>query len=63
MSKGSKYRPIKNKEQFDDNWDRIFGKEKVSNIHRRPRIMDKWTRSRIDIIGSNGNNGLHYKEE
>lgn len=26
--KGSKQRPIKDQKQFDDNWDRIFGKKK-----------------------------------
>jgi hypothetical protein len=26
--KGSKPRPIKDQKQFDDNWDRIFGKKK-----------------------------------
>jgi len=26
MSKGSKYRPIQNKEQFESNWDLIFQK-------------------------------------
>ena len=27
MSKGSKQRPIKDKEQFDKNWDEVFGKK------------------------------------
>ncbi|MCS5550503.1 MAG: hypothetical protein NZ811_03190 [Gammaproteobacteria bacterium] len=30
MSKGSKSRPIPNKEKFEDNWDKIFGKTKVA---------------------------------
>ena len=28
MSKGSKPRPIENKEEFDKNWTKIFGKKK-----------------------------------
>jgi len=26
--KGSKQRPVKDQKQFDENWDRIFGKKK-----------------------------------
>ncbi|HNL81780.1 MAG TPA: hypothetical protein PKG56_00185 [Chitinophagaceae bacterium] len=29
MSKGSKQRPVANKQQFDDNWDKIFGKKET----------------------------------
>ncbi len=28
MSKGSKPRPIENKEEFDKNWTKVFGKKK-----------------------------------
>ena len=28
MSKGSKPRPIQDRKQFEDNWDKIFGKKK-----------------------------------
>ena len=48
MSKGSKPRPFTDKEIFDANFDRIFGKKKVS---------------RIDTIGQNGNDGQHYEYE
>ena len=39
MSKGSKYRPINNREQFDENWDKIFARKKTpkhgaTQIHR-----------------------------
>ena len=27
--KGSKPRPIKNQEQFEENWDKIFGRKKI----------------------------------
>lgn len=33
MSKGSKQRPIANKQQFDDNWDKIFGKKENKETH------------------------------
>ena len=29
MGKGSKPRPIKNFEQFEENWDKIFGRKKT----------------------------------
>ena len=34
----------------EDNWDRIFGKKKKEE-------------SRIDVIGQNGNEGIHYEIE
>jgi len=33
--KGSKPRPIKYREQFEDNWDRIFGHKENSNEENR----------------------------
>ena len=29
MGKGSKPRPITNQEQFEENWDKIFGRKKT----------------------------------
>jgi len=37
-----------NSDMFGDGWDRIFGKKKKEE-------------SRIDIVGQNGNDGLHYE--
>ena len=49
MGKGSGRRPLlTSNEQLEKNWDLIFGKKK---------------QSRIDTIGSNGNDGLHYEYE
>jgi len=31
MGKGSKPRPIQDKKQFEENWDKIFGKQKKEN--------------------------------
>jgi hypothetical protein len=46
MSKGSTPRPFTDREVFEANFDKIFGKKK---------------QSRIDTIGQNGNEGLHYE--
>ena len=48
MGKGSAPRPFTDRAVFEDNFDKIFGKKK---------------QSRIDTIGSNGNDGLHYEYE
>ena len=37
-----------NSDQFGEGWDRIFGKKKKEE-------------SRIDVVGQNGNDGLHYE--
>jgi len=48
MGKGSGRRPLlTSNEQLEKNWDLIFGKKK----------------SRIDVVGQNGNDGLHYEYE
>ena len=39
-----------NNEMFEQGWDRIFGKKKKEE-------------SRIDVVGQNGNDGLHYEYE
>jgi hypothetical protein len=39
-----------NNEMFEQGWDRIFGKKKKEE-------------SRIDVVGQNGNDGLHYTYE
>ena len=51
MGKGSGRRPLLvANEQLENNWDLIFGKK------NKPM-------SRIDIIGQNSNEGLHYEYE
>ena len=39
-----------NNDMFEEGWDRIFGKKKKEE-------------SRIDVVGQNGNDGLHYDKE
>ena len=41
---GDKIQTKPSTKEFEEGWERVFGKKK----------------SRIDIIGSNGNDGLHY---
>lgn len=55
----------------EDNWDRIFGKKKTTVAEATPTAdqpvestqMDLFDEERIDIIGPNGNEGLHYEEQ
>lgn len=42
-----------NTKQFEENFDRIFRKPKPD--------PDDWDEKRIDTIGQNGNEGLHYE--
>lgn len=39
-----------NSKQFEENFERIFGKKKKEE-------------SRIDVVGQNGNDGIHYEYE
>ena len=57
-----------NTEDYEKNWDRIFGKKKpmthdelVSKMMENPEVAKEV--SRIDIIGQNGNEGIHYEIE
>jgi len=56
--KGDTYRKLNSDQQkaFEDNFDKIFGKKKL-NI-----VEDEWDEKRVDVVGSNGNDGLHYDE-
>ena len=44
--KGSKPRPIKNREKFDDAWDKIFGKKNPLTFWSHYCIVDK---QQIDV--------------
>ena len=53
--KGDSYRKLTpdQRKAFEDNFDAIFGKKK--------KVADEeWDENRIDVVGSNGNDGLHY---
>lgn len=61
----------KRSEDFEDNFDAIFGKRDFRNrkiqqqeqLNEYPNDPDPWDESRIDRIGSNGPTGLHYLNE
>ena len=40
MSKGSKPRPIENKEEFDKNWTKVFGKKKEVVKEREEALQE-----------------------
>lgn len=40
MSKGSRPRPIENKEEFDKNWTKIFGKKKEVVKEREEALQE-----------------------
>lgn len=56
-----------NNEMFEKNWDLIFGKkekvkEKLDESVEANKELYK-DLSRIDVIGQNGNEGIHYEVE
>lgn len=63
-----------NSEQFEENFDKIFRKKEpikltqheinsIETIEALIEIHKKKRRSRIDTVGQNGNDGLHYEYE
>ena len=61
MGKGSAPRPFTDRAVFEDNFDKIFGKkDKTQDPITKPFPHNILKQSRIDTIGSNGNDGLHY---
>ena len=66
MGKGSAPRPFTDRSVFEDNWDKIFGKkDKTQDPITKPfpHNILKENVSRIEQIGQNGNDGLHYEYE
>ena len=56
--KGSAVRKT-DKEKFDDNFEKIFGKKK-KEVYYDSDETTSWDEDRVDIIGLNGNTGDHY---
>ena len=53
MSKGSKYRKITNRKQFDENWDKIFARKKtpphgLTQVHKDKTKADKYWDSQFE---------------
>ena len=66
MGKGSAPRPFTDRAVFEDNFDKIFGKkDKTQDPITKPfpHNILKESVSRIEQIGQNGNDGLHYEYE
>jgi hypothetical protein len=65
MSKGDKPRPLSvSYQQYSDNYEAIFGnKGKQQTLYEDLTEEEiEEAEKRIDIIGQNGNDGLHYDE-
>lgn len=65
---GDKIQSKLSNKQFEDNFERIFGKKDKATVGYPPLTPNKpvdpakdWDEERVDIIGSNGNDGLHYE--
>ena len=61
MSKGDKPRPLSiSYKQYSDNYEAIFGKREEDIDLSMSELEEEEANKRIDIIGQNGNDGLHY---
>tara|TARA_R110002020_G_scaffold77922_2_gene196404 strand:+ start:118 stop:324 length:207 start_codon:yes stop_codon:yes gene_type:complete len=61
MSKGDKPRPLSiSYKQYSDNYEAIFGKREKDIDLSMSELEEEEANKRIDIIGQNGNDGLHY---
>lgn len=50
--------------EFTDGWERIFGKKNIEEGKKEALLnATEVKKSRIDIIGQNGNDGLHYIQD
>ena len=58
---GDQIKSKPNSKEFEENWEKIFGKKCVKEGKEEAlKNAQEIKKSRIDIIGSNGNDGLHY---
>ena len=63
MSKGDKPRPLSvSYDEYSRKWDDIFGKRDTTEDITLSEDEEREAEARIDIIGKNGNDGLHYDE-
>ena len=63
MSKGDKPRPLSvSYDEYSRKWDDIFGKKDTTEDITLSENEEREAEARIDIIGKNGNDGLHYEQ-
>jgi len=66
MSKGSKPRPLSvSYDEYSDRYDAIFGRKNSKDTDNTLNLTEEEeieAEKRINIIGQNGNDGLHYDE-
>ena len=65
MSKGDKPRPLSiSYKEYSDNWEAIFRKKEEQEIDGISMSAEEEIKAekRMDIIGQNGNEGLHYDD-
>jgi hypothetical protein len=58
---GDKIQTKPSTKEFEEGWERVFGKKCIKEGKEEAlKNAQEIKKSRIDIIGSNGNDGLHY---
>jgi len=58
---GDKIQTKPSTKEFEEGWERVFGKKCIKEGKEEAlKNAQEIRKSRIDIIGSNGNDGLHY---
>jgi len=63
MSKGDKPRPLSvSYDEYSRKWDDIFGKKDTTEDITLSEDEEREAEARIDVIGKNGNDGLHYEQ-
>ena len=54
---GDKIKSRVSNKEYEDNFDKIFRNKSSTN---KPTQSDEWDEGRLDVIGQNGNDGIHY---
>jgi hypothetical protein len=63
MSKGDKPRPLSiSYKEYSDRYEAIFGQKEKDIDLSMSELEEEEANKRMDIIGQNGNDGLHYDD-
>ena len=54
---GDKIKSKVSNKEYEDNFDKIFRNKSSTD---KPAQSNEWDESRLDVIGQNGNDGIHY---